>query len=168
MKEAVGRVLDILQLRRSTTKNYIMIYDQSKKIYYEQYQLREEGGMGNAGGKREAANKPDQGEGYRAARGGAARGDRAGWPAERRQVGGGDWEEFKGRGDLRAQGEMGEGSPRRPRGRACRAPGEGGEDREGRKVRGDLRAEGRRRLPGGPALWERQEDRCSGSARRTG
>ena len=62
---------------------------QSKKIYYEQYQLREEGGMGDAGGKLEAANKPDQGEGDRAARGRAASGDRAGWPAERRQGGGG-------------------------------------------------------------------------------
>ena len=62
----------------------------SKKIYYEQYQLREEGRVGDAGGKREAANKPDQGEGYRAARGRAARGEprRAGWPAERSQRGG--------------------------------------------------------------------------------
>ena len=47
-------------------------YQSSKKICYEQYQLREEGGVGDAGGKREAANKPDQGEGYRAARGRAA------------------------------------------------------------------------------------------------
>ena len=53
----------------------------SKKIYYEQYQLREEGGVGDAGGKREAANTPDQGEGYRATKGRAARGERAGWPA---------------------------------------------------------------------------------------
>ena len=67
--------------------------------------------MGDAGGKREAANKPDQGEGYRVARGRAARGDRAGWPAERQpstgRGGGGDWEALKGRGDPRAQGEMG-------------------------------------------------------------
>ena len=41
--------------------------------------------MGDAGGKLEAANKPDQGEVDRAKRGRAARGDRAGWPAERRR-----------------------------------------------------------------------------------
>ena len=28
------------------------------KVYYEQYQLREEGGVGDAAGKLEAANKP--------------------------------------------------------------------------------------------------------------
>ena len=39
----------------------------------------------DAGGKLEAANKPDQGEVDRAERGRAARRDRAGWPAERRQ-----------------------------------------------------------------------------------
>ena len=62
--------------------------ESSEKVYYEQYQLREEG-VGDAGGKLEAANKPDQGEVDRAKRGRAARGDRAGWPAEGRQVGGG-------------------------------------------------------------------------------
>ena len=43
--------------------------ESSKKVYYEQYQLREEGGAGDAGGKLEAANMPDQDEGDRAERG---------------------------------------------------------------------------------------------------
>ena len=74
--------------------------------------------MGDAGGKLEAAKKPDRGEGDRTTRERAARGDRAGWPAERRQGGGGlgDWEEFKWRGDPRAQGEpVGKRSDRAPR-----------------------------------------------------
>ena len=89
----------------------------------------------NAGGKREDAKEPGQTQVQRAKWGRAARGDRAGWPAERRQVVGGDWEECKVRGELRAQGKGG-----RPRQRAGRAPKEGGEDREERKVRGDLQA----------------------------
>ena len=64
----------------------------SKKVYYEQYQLREEGGVGDAGGKLEAANMPDQGEGDRAARERAARGVRAGPPAGQPSAGrGGGW-----------------------------------------------------------------------------
>ena len=47
----------------------------------------------NAGGKREDAKEPGQTQVQRAKWGRAARGDRAGWPAERRQVVGGDWEE---------------------------------------------------------------------------
>ena len=47
-------------------------------------------GGGDAGGKREAVNKQDQGEVHRAEWGRAARGDRAGWQAERRQGGGGE------------------------------------------------------------------------------
>ena len=51
-------------------------HSSSKKVYYEQYQLREEEGVGDADGNLEAANKPDQGEEDRAERG------RAAWPAE--------------------------------------------------------------------------------------
>ena len=51
----------------------------------------------DAGGKLEAANKPDQGEVDRAERGRAARRDRAGWPAERRQVAGETGRRAKGK-----------------------------------------------------------------------
>ena len=68
---------------------------------------------------------------------------------------------------------MGEGSPRRPRGRAGRAPGEGGEDREERKVRGDLRAKGRgrqgvREPRAGPQGMLRAEGVDVGRGGRTG
>ena len=53
--------------------NNLIVINSSKKVYYERYQLREEGGVGDTGGKLEAANKPDQGEGDRAERGRAAR-----------------------------------------------------------------------------------------------
>ena len=46
-----------------------------------------DGGARNAGGKREAANQPDKTKVQRAKWGKAARGDCAGWPAERQQVG---------------------------------------------------------------------------------
>ena len=50
-----------------------------RKFIMNSTNLGRRGEGGDAGGKREAANKPDQGEGYRAAWGRAARGDRAGW-----------------------------------------------------------------------------------------
>ena len=104
--------------------------------------------MGDAGGKREAANKPDQGEGYRATRGRAARGDRAGWPAERRRRG--DWEEFKGRGDPRAQGEVG----------AARG------DRGGGPVERQEKEEKTRRTPGAQSM-RRPANLRAGKARGT-
>ena len=89
--DSVTRTRDLIRETRDPTPYLVRLDEakskpsQSKKIYYEQYQLREEGGVGDAGGKREAANTPDQGEGYRATKGRAARGDRGGGQVERQE-----------------------------------------------------------------------------------
>ena len=91
-------------------------------------------GERNAGGKQEAAKEPGQTQVHRAKWGRAARGDRAGWPAERRRVGG----RLGGVQSTRrpkGTGQSGEGSPRRPRGPAGRAPAEGEQVREAASTR---------------------------------